>query len=235
MTPTAEEKNGGGSSNGHEERRRREPIRVVVADRHYFFRRGLCRALEEYGLQVAGEAGTGAETVRLVSKLAPHVVIIDLDLLDMEGRDATRRVSAETPATRVLVSTMAEDDEAVIEAILAGACGFLLKDSPPADIASAVHAAFGGGALLSPRVGSMLLSRLREQEEERAVAIGAELSEREVEVLRLLATGRENQEIAAELHLSPSTIKLHISNILAKLHMKNRIQAAVYAARTGLL
>jgi DNA-binding NarL/FixJ family response regulator len=212
-----------------------EPIRVIVVDDHDLLRKGLRDLLTEHGLRVVGEAGDGEDAVRLVAHAAPDVVVMDLNMPRMSGVEATRRLAEVAPNTRVLVLTVSADDETVAQAIEAGATGYLLKDASGEDIAAGVRAAADGEALISPSIASRLLERLRPGGEEGGgPASGAELTDREVEVLRLLAAGRENADIAQELFISPRTVKNHISSILAKLHVDNRIQAAVYAVRKGL-
>jgi DNA-binding NarL/FixJ family response regulator len=213
-----------------------EPIRVIVVDDHDLLRKGLRDLLTEHGLRVVGEAGDGEDAVRLVAHAAPDVVVMDLNMPRMSGVEATRRLAEVAPNTRVLVLTVSADDDTVAQAIEAGATGYLLKDASGEDIAAGVRAAADGEALISPSIASRLLERLRPSAEEGGrQASGAELTDREVEVLRLLAAGRENADIAQELFISPRTVKNHISNILAKLHLDNRIQAAVYAVRKGLV
>ena len=214
-----------------------EPIRVIVVDDHDLLRKGLRDLLTEHGLRVVGEAGDGADAVRLVAHAAPDVVIMDLNMPRMSGIEATRRLAEVAPSCRVLVLTVSSDDETVADAIAAGASGYLLKDASGDEIAAGVRAAADGEALISPRIAARLLERLRPAEGPGAPggARGAELTDREIEVLRLLAAGRDNAEIAQELFISPRTVKNHISSILAKLHVDNRIQAAVYAVRKGLV
>jgi DNA-binding NarL/FixJ family response regulator len=213
-----------------------EPIRVIVVDDHDLLRKGLRDLLTEHGLRVVGEAGDGADAVRLVAHAAPDVVIMDLNMPRMSGIEATRRLAEVAPTSRVLVLTVSADDETVAEAIAAGASGYLLKDASGDEIAAGVRAAAGGEALISPLIAARLLERLRPAPGAGGPAgTGAELTDREVEVLRLLAAGRDNAEIAQELFISPRTVKNHISSILAKLHVDNRIQAAVYAVRKGLV
>jgi DNA-binding NarL/FixJ family response regulator len=213
-----------------------EPIRVIVVDDHDLLRKGLRDLLTEHGLRVVGEAGDGEDAVRLVTHAAPDVVVMDLNMPRMSGVEATRRLAEVAPNSRVLVLTVSADDETVAHAIEAGATGYLLKDASGEDIAAGVRAAAAGEALISPSIASRLLERLRPGADEAAgPSTGAELTDREVEVLRLLAAGRENADIAQELFISPRTVKNHISSILAKLHVDNRIQAAVYAVRKGLV
>jgi DNA-binding NarL/FixJ family response regulator len=213
-----------------------EPIRVIVVDDHDLLRKGLRDLLTEHGLRVVGEAGDGEDAVRLVAHAAPDVVVMDLNMPRMSGVEATRRLAEMAPNARVLVLTVSADDETVAQAIEAGATGYLLKDASGEDIAAGVRAAAAGEALISPSIASRLLERLRPAGDDAGgLASGAELTDREVEVLRLLAAGRENADIAQELFISPRTVKNHISSILAKLHVDNRIQAAVYAVRKGLV
>ena len=214
-----------------------EPIRVIVVDDHDLLRKGVRDLLSEHGLQVVGEASDGDDAVRLVAHAAPDVVVMDLNMPRMSGIEATRRLARVSPTSRVLVLTVSADDETVADAIEAGASGYLLKDASGDEIASGVRAAAAGEALISPRIASRLLERLRPEEGSQGPGsgTGAELTDREAEVLRLLAAGRDNAGIAQELYISPRTVKNHISSILAKLHVDNRIQAAVYAVRKGLV
>jgi DNA-binding NarL/FixJ family response regulator len=213
-----------------------EPIRVIVVDDHDLLRKGLRDLLNEHGLQVVGEAGDGDDAVRLVAHAAPDVVVMDLNMPRMSGVEATRRLAEVAPSTRVLVLTVSADDETVADAVEAGANGYLLKDASGDEIAAGVRAAAAGEALISPRIAAHLLERLRPDEGGSGFVARdrAGLTDREREVLRLLAAGRDNAGIAQELFISPRTVKNHISSILAKLHVKNRIQAAVYAVRKGL-
>ena len=214
-----------------------EPIRVIVVDDHDLLRKGVRDLLTEHGLQVVGEASDGDDAVRLVAHAAPDVVVMDLNMPRMSGIEATRRLARVSPTSRVLVLTVSADDETVADAIEAGASGYLLKDASGDEIASGVRAAAAGEALISPRIAARLLERMRPAEGAgvRGSGTGAELTDREVEVLRLLAAGNDNAAIAQELYISPRTVKNHISSILAKLHVDNRIQAAVYAVRKGIV
>jgi DNA-binding NarL/FixJ family response regulator len=215
----------------------REEPRILLVDDHDLFRTGLRNLLEEEGgVQVLGEATNGAEAVRLVRELAPDVVVMDLNMPSMSGVEATRHITALSPLTRVIVLTISEEDSDVLDAIVAGACGYLLKNSSIGDVIAGIHAAAVNQSLISPTIASKVLQRVRATTEdtEMADAIRTELSDRELEVLKLIANGKDNAQIAAELVISPKTVKNHISNILMKLQMQNRIQAAVYAVRSGL-
>jgi DNA-binding NarL/FixJ family response regulator len=208
----------------------------MLVDDHSFFRRGLRQMLTALGLDVVAEAGSAERAVAIASRVAPNVVVMDLNMPGMDGTEATRRLAARAPGARVVVLSALANDEAVMRAILAGARGYLVKDDPPEEIASGVRAVHGGRALLSQRVSGFVLERLRQREAERVrEPLNVELSDREIGVLRMLAQGLENAKIAAELNLSTSTVKTHVSNILGKLQLENRIQAAVYAAKKGLV
>ena len=214
-----------------------DALRVLLVDDHDLFRTGLRTLLEEQGVQVVGEAGNGAEAVRAVRELAPDVVVMDLNMPGMSGSDATRQIAAVAPLTRVLVLTISDQDADVLEAILAGACGYLLKDATIDELLRGIQAASVGEALISPHIAAKVLQRVRATSTDpgAATAIRSELSERELDVLKLIANGKDNADIAAELHISPKTVKNHISNILMKLQIENRIQAAVYAVRSGIV
>jgi DNA-binding NarL/FixJ family response regulator len=207
-----------------------------VVDDHDLFREGLRTLLEEEGVEVIGEARTGDEAVRMVEELAPEIVLMDLDMPTMRGVDATRQISAVAPLTRVVVLTISDDDADVMDAILAGACGYLLKDSSVPELLRGIAAASVGESLISPTIAAKMLQRIRSTSAvpEAAVTVRAELSAREIQVLKLIANGKNNAEIASDLFVSAKTVKNHISNILTKLQISNRIQAAVYAVKSGL-
>ena len=212
-------------------------VRVLLVDDHDLFRTGLRNLLEERGVQVAGEAAAGAEAVRLVRELAPDVVVMDLHMPGISGIEAIRQIAAIAPLTRVLVLTISDQDEDVLHAILAGACGYLLKDASVDELIRGIEAAALGESLVSPAIAGKVLQQVRATaiSPEAADTIRAELSERELDVLKLIAAGNDNAMIAAQLHISPKTVKNHISNILMKLQIENRIQAAVYAVRSGIV
>jgi two-component system, NarL family, response regulator LiaR len=209
-------------------------IRAILVDDHDLFRRGLRELLEEQGIAVVGEADDGEEGIRLARHASPDVVVLDLNMPRMDGVTATRRLRDAVPSAQVLVLTVSEDDEAAVRALLAGASGYLVKDASIAEIAAAVRAAAAGEVPLSPRIGSGVVERLRSSGGAES-GRHDELSERELEVLGLIAEGRDNSEIAATLVISPQTVKAHVSSILAKLGLENRVQAAVYAVRNGLV
>jgi DNA-binding NarL/FixJ family response regulator len=214
-----------------------DALRVLIVDDHDLFRTGLRNLLEEQGVQIVGEAATGTDAVRIVRELAPDVVVMDLNMPGMGGVEATRNISGIAPLTRVVMLTISEEDSDVMDAILSGACGYLLKDSSIQDLIAGIESAARGESLISPNIAAKVLQRVRatSTQPEIASTIRAELSDREIEVLKLIANGKDNAVIAAELHISPKTVKNHISNILMKLQIDNRIQAAVYAVRSGIV
>ncbi|MBA2568359.1 MAG: response regulator transcription factor [Actinobacteria bacterium] len=211
-------------------------LRVLLVDDHDLFRTGLRNLLEEQGVQVVGEAAGGADALRIVREIAPDVVVMDLNMPGVSGVEATREITAIAPLTRVVVLTISDQDDDVMDAIIAGACGYLVKDSSIEDLMRGINAAAVGESLISPPIASKVLQRMRAVTlDQGAETIRAELSERELDVLRLIANGKDNSEIAEALHISPKTVKNHISNILMKLQIDNRIQAAVYAVRSGIV
>ena len=184
-----------------------------------------------------GEASRGDEAVRIVGELAPDVIVMDLNMPVLDGVRATRAIVAASPLTRVVVLTVSDEDADVTDAILAGACGYLLKDASIDELVAGIRAAAVGESLVSPHIAAKVLQQLRASraDADAAETIRAELSDREIEVLKLVASGLENTEIAAQLYISPKTVKNHLSNIFMKLQLANRIQAAVYAVRSGLV
>jgi DNA-binding NarL/FixJ family response regulator len=175
--------------------------------------------------------------LRLLREVAPEVVVMDLNMPGISGVEATRQMTMIAPLTRVLVLTISDQDGDVMNAILAGACGYLLKDASISEVIAGIRAAAAGESLVSPAIASKVLQRLRatSASPRDAETIRSELSDREMQVLRLIANGQDNARIAAELHISPKTVRNHISNILMKLQIENRIQAAVYAVRSGIV
>jgi DNA-binding NarL/FixJ family response regulator len=214
-----------------------EELRVLLVDDHDLFRSGLVNLLSEHGLHVVGEAENGEVALRLVRELAPDVVIMDLNMPGPSGVDVIRQMTGLAPLTRVVVLTISADDSDVLNAVMGGACGYLLKDSSVDQLIAGIRSAAAGESLISPQIAAKMLQFLRAQRSsaDAAETIRAELSEREIEVLKLIANGHDNAEIARALFISPKTVKNHISNILMKLQMQNRIQAAVYAVRSGIV
>jgi DNA-binding NarL/FixJ family response regulator len=214
-----------------------DALRLLLVDDHDLFRTGLRNLLEDNGLCIAGEASTGAEALKLVRELAPDVVVMDLNMPGMTGVEATRQITSLAPLTRVIVLTISDQDEDVMDAIVAGACGYLLKDASIEELIKGIESAAVGESLISPHIAAKVLQRVRATaaDSEGAATIRAELSDREIEVLKLIANGKDNAQIARDLVISPKTVKNHISNILMKLQIDNRIQAAVYAVRSGIV
>jgi NarL family two-component system response regulator LiaR len=212
-------------------------VRLLVVDDHDLFRAGLASLLSaEDGIDVVGQASGGKMGVRLATELRPDVVLMDVRMPDLGGPEATRLILEREPDTKVLALTVSSDDADVSAVLQAGAVGFLAKDTPIDSLVVAVNAAASGAAWLSPRAAEVVLGRIR------TVAPAPppdtkslqQLSEREIDVLRLIADGMENAEIADALNISPRTAKNHVSNILAKLGLPSRVQAAVYAVRQGV-
>jgi DNA-binding NarL/FixJ family response regulator len=214
-----------------------DETRVLVVDDHDLFRTGLVNLLSDQGVSVVGEAATGETALRLVQELAPDVVVMDLNMPGISGVDATREIATVAPRTRVVVLTISADGGDVVDAVMAGACGYLLKDSSVQQLVNGIRAAAAGDSLISPQIAAKVLELLRAQTtaSPRAAGAATDLSDRELEVLKLIAIGKDNAEIAQALFISPKTVKNHISNILMKLQIENRIQAAVYAVRAGLV
>lgn len=213
------------------------PIRVLVVDDHDLFRMGLASLLsEQEDIAVVAQASNGANGVRLARELRPGVILMDLRMPCIDGVDAIRAIVKRDPSARVIALTVSIGEADVAAAVLAGACGYLVKDAPMDNVVLAVRAAARGASWLSPGAASVLMERLRSQyvEPEPEVSGAGSLSPREREVLRLVSRGMENSEIASALQISPRTAKNHVSSILGKLGLTNRIEAATYAVRRGL-
>jgi DNA-binding NarL/FixJ family response regulator len=222
-------------SDAPEDTRETSP-RVLLVDDHDLFRAGLRTLLEAEGVHVVGEARTGTDAVAEIRTLAPDVVVMDLNMPGISGVEATAKIAMFAPLTRVLVLSASDQDADVMDAIMAGACGYLLKEASIGELLAGIRAAATGESLISPAIASKVLQRLRASEASaRRGSTASELSDRELQLLRLIANGNDNAQIAAELHISPKTVKNHISNILMKLQIDNRIQAAVYAVRSGIV
>ena len=213
-----------------------EPMRVVLVDDHPVYRAGLARLLRESGVDVIAEVPNGEAALQAVEEMAPDVVVMDLNMPGMSGLEATRRLVAQSPATRVLVVSVSAQEADVTDAILAGASGYILKESPVEEVVAGIRAAAAGQSLISPRIATMLLQRIRDAAGAVDMDLApAHLSARELEVLGLMAEGKSNHEIAEALVISPSTVHNHISSILMKLQVENRVQAAVRAVRDRLI
>jgi DNA-binding NarL/FixJ family response regulator len=214
------------------------PIRVLLADPHALFRRGVRLVLEaEADIEVVAETGNGVDAVDRIIELAPDLVLIDVRLPVVSGIEATRRVRALVPGVKVAILTVSESDEDLFAAVRAGATGYLLKEVSIEELPGAVRALAGGQSMISPVMASKLLSEFnslsRRVEEQHGN--GPRLSGRELEVLRLVARGLTNKDIAAELVIAENTVKNHVRNILEKLQLRSRMEAAMYAVREKLV
>jgi len=214
---------------------RRPPgIRVLVVDDQAIVRRGIRALLDtETDIVVVGEAGDGAEAVRLVERLHPDVVLMDLAMPVMDGQEAIRHLAEHSPDTRIIVLTSFATDEKVFPAIKAGALGYLLKDSEPEDLVRAIHQVHRGEPSLHPEIARRVLLELSRPTSRPQPQTVDPLSPRELDVLRLVARGLSNQEIARQLVLGETTVRTHVSSILGKLQLASRTQAALYALREG--
>lgn len=215
-----------------------EKITVLLVDDHAMVRQGVRAFLQtQEDINVVAEASTGEEAVREAAEHAPDVALMDLIMPGTDGVEATRRLKDRSPRTRVVVLTSYHDDEHIFPAIRAGALSYVLKEVGPEELAGAIRKAAAGEAVLHPRVASRVVRELHGEGAGRGDAPNAyrELSDRELEVLRLIADGLANSEIAARLYVSEKTVKSHVGNILSKLHLADRTQAAVYAWRQGVV
>jgi two-component system nitrate/nitrite response regulator NarL len=238
-----------------------DALRVVIADDHQFFREGLKGMLEDAGMQVVGEAADGADAAALVQELQPEVAVLDLNMPGTSGLQALRRIARSNPDIQTVVLTVSADDGDVLEALAAGACGYLLKDTNVERLADGIRQAAAGHMVLSGNVAKALVARVRAETQADAQALAAEasvgydgtgaagvaaatvvaleerpaLTPREEEVLRLIVAGADNVAIGRELSISPHTVKQYVTNIFEKLGVHSRVQAAVYAVRAGFV
>jgi DNA-binding NarL/FixJ family response regulator len=216
----------------------RGPIRVLVVDDNDVFRAGLLWLFAtEPDVEVAGQAASGRMALRLVEELAPDIVLMDCRMPDLSGPETTRQILNICPGTRVLVLTISSDNEYVSAALSAGAVGFLTKQTPVDLLLGAVRSVAAGSTWLSPPAADFVFESMRRGDRSMSPDVAAEesLSSRELEVLRLLAGGADNAEVGRALGISPETAKHHVTRIFAKLGVHNRVQAAVYAVRRGVI
>lgn len=212
-----------------------DPITVLLVDDHNMVRIGLKAYFSTLpDIQVVAEAATGEEAVKLAEQFAPDVVLMDLVLPGIDGVETTRQVKKVSPRSQVIVLTSYHADEHIFPAIRAGALSYVLKDIDPDDLADAVRRARAGEAVLNPRVAARMVKEMRGAREG-GINPFSELTDRELDVLRQIAAGKSNQEIAEALVISEKTVKSHITNILSKLHLSDRTQAAVYAWQAGIV
>jgi DNA-binding NarL/FixJ family response regulator len=214
-----------------------DAIQVLVADDHDLYRRGMQVVIGlEDDIRIVGEARNGQEVAALAIDLAPDVVLMDVRMPVLSGIEACRLVKAEVPSTKILMLTMSDDEEDLFEAVRAGASGYLLKDQPAEDVAGAIRAVHAGQSMLPPSMAALLIAefgRLSRSAPQEPAA--PRLTERELQVLRCVARGAANKEIARELAISENTVKNHVRNILEKLQLHSRVEAATYAIRRNLV
>ena len=214
------------------------PVRVLLVDDDKLMRAGLRAVFSvDQGIEVVGEAADGRAAIDSARRLKPHVVLMDVRMPEMDGITATRKLLEAAPEARVVIVTTFEEDDYVFGGLAAGASGFLLKRTGPEELISAIHTVAGGEALLSPSVTRRVIERMA-REPTAAEADGerlGELTEREAEVLELLARGRTNAEIAEQLVIEESTVKTHVKRVLMKLGLRDRVQAVIYAYETGVI
>jgi two-component system, NarL family, response regulator LiaR len=213
-----------------------DTITLILVDDHAMVRRGVRAYLETHAdIQIAGEAGSGAEAVKLCAELVPDVVLLDLVMPGMDGVEATRQIKQVSPRTHVVILTSYHEDSHVLPAIKAGALSYLLKDVSSEELLAAIRKAAQGEAVLHPRIAMQLMQSLQAPKPDAPPNPFADLSQRELEVLQLIAQGLSNAAIGAKLFISEKTVKSHVGNILSKLHLDDRTQAAVYAWRQGFM
>jgi len=215
-----------------------EPIRILLVDDHILFRKGIANLIaSQDDLEVVGEAGDGREALKKARELMPDLILMDIALPEVSGREATRAIKDEIPYVKIVMLTVSERDSDLFEAIRSGADGYLLKDLEPEQLFRLCRGVFRGEAPLSPLMAAKILREFSSLAQAQSEAIGPanNITPREMEVLQLVVKGKTNKEIADSLCLTESTVKNHLRNILAKLHLKNRVQAAAYAIREGLV
>jgi DNA-binding NarL/FixJ family response regulator len=215
------------------------PLRVVLADDHHFFREGLRGMLEAAGVSVVGEAKDGTEAVALVGELKPDLIVIDLDMPDTSGAEALRQITAIGPEVRMIVLSASAAEADVLDALEAGACGYILKDTQPEDLIDGIRHRAASQVVLSRAVARALVGRASPSNHRGKARGGAidlpALTARERDVLRLIVRGADNIAIGLDLSISRHTVKQHVTNIFEKLDVHSRVEAAVYAVRTGLV
>ena len=211
-----------------------QTIRVLIIDDHTIVRKGIRALLAEItDLEVVGEGADGQEAIALAARLNPDVILMDLGMPRLDGIEATRQIRARQPESRILVMTSFATDDKVLPAIKAGAQGYLLKESAPNDLVQAIRQIYRGESSLHPVIARKVLQEIAHPPDRPPTP--NPLTEREVEVLLLVAQGLSNQDIAEKLHIGDATVRTHVSNIMSKLYLANRVQAALYALREGLI
>jgi len=215
-----------------------EPIRVLVVDDQELFRRGLTMLLAiEPGIEVIGEAGDGVEGTTLATTAAPDVILLDIRMPKRSGIEACLAIKDAVPSAKIIMLTVSDEEADLYEAVKSGAAGYLLKDSSIEEVAQAVRVVADGQSLISPSMAVKLIDEFKQMSrpEREHVPGGLRLTERELEVLRLVAKGMNNREIARQLYISDNTVKNHVRNILEKLQLHSRMEAVMYAVREKLL
>jgi DNA-binding NarL/FixJ family response regulator len=214
-----------------------EPIRVIIVDDQELFRRGLTMLMDvEPGLDVVGEAGDGQTGIELASRVAPDVVLLDVRMPKISGIEACVAIKEAVPAAKILMLTVSDEESDLYEAVKSGASGYLLKDSSIEEVAQAVRVVADGQSLISPSMAVKLIDEFKQMSRpEREHVPGLRLTDRELEVLRLVAKGMNNREIARDLFISENTVKNHVRNILEKLQLHSRMEAVMYAVKEKLL
>jgi two-component system NarL family response regulator len=232
-----------GPADGEVAGKRLEPIRVLIADDHALFRRGLEMVLEEEDdIDLVGQASDGTEAVSVAGESLPDIVLMDIRMPKISGIEACRAIKDLAPSAKIVMLTISDEEEDLFEAIRAGASGYLLKDIPLDEVAEAVRSVHGGQSLINPSMAGKLLSEFATlakrdaEEEERVQHVAApKLTDREMEVLKLVARGMNNRDIAKELFISENTVKNHVRNILEKLQIHSRMEAVMIAVRQKLI
>ncbi|HEU0247693.1 MAG TPA: response regulator transcription factor [Gaiellaceae bacterium] len=212
-------------------------MRVLLADDHALFRAGIASLLKAWGMDVVGQAADGNEAIELARRLVPELVLMDVGMSPCNGLEATRVIKTELPEVKVIIVTVSEDEQDLFEAIKSGAEGYLLKGMPEEELGSTLEKISAGEPALSPGLAAKILdefARMAREGTGKPSGPEDELTDREREVLRLVADGATNREIASRLYISENTVSFHMKNILGKLHLKNRAQAAAFAIRAGL-
>ncbi len=231
----------GATAGASDAQRGPDPIRVLIVDDHALFRRGLEMVLaEEADIDLVGEASDGAEAVEKAGEALPDVVLMDIRMPRSSGIEACRAMKEVAPSTKIVMLTISDEEEDLFEAIRAGASGYLLKDIPYDEVADVVRAVYGGQSLINPSMAAKLLTEFaalaKREESERAEQVPApRLTDREIEVLKLVARGMNNRDIAKELFISENTVKNHVRNILEKLQIHSRMEAVMIAVRENLI
>jgi DNA-binding NarL/FixJ family response regulator len=214
-------------------------IRVLIVDDHALFRRGLMLVLEsEPGIEVVGEAEDGSDALVKAEATAPDVVLMDVRMPKLSGIEATKAVAAALPTSKIIMLTVSDEEDDLYEAIKAGAAGYLLKEISIEEVADAVRAVVQGQTLISPSMASKLITEFQQLSRlaaDRSQVPAPKLTDRELEVLKLVAQGMTNREVADQLYIAENTVKNHVRNILEKLHLHSRMEAVMYAVRENLL